>query len=139
MDSNAISRVQESWREVLPIADVAGRLFYSNLFEADPALRPLFKGDLAQQAGKLMQMIDVAVSKLAEPAILLPVLQRLGMRHVEYGVLPAHYVTVGGALIKTLEQGLGETFTPEIKAAWIAVYDAMADVMVRASAASPVK
>ena len=139
MDDPTVSLVQDSWRKVLPIADIAGRLFYANLFEADPSLRPMFKGDLARQATKLMQMIDIAVARLGEPAILLPILERLGARHNEYGVQPQHYATVGAALLKTLEQGLGPGFTPEVRTAWATVYRVMTDVMVRASAASPVK
>jgi methyl-accepting chemotaxis protein len=137
MNASTIALVRDSWRQVLPIADDAGRLFYANLFQADPTLRPLFHGDLARQAGKLMQMIDVAVNKLDTPDVLLPVLERLGARHIEYGVRREHYATVGAALVKTLAQGLGETFTPQVKRAWIEAYATMADAMVRASAAHP--
>lgn len=129
MDAMSVRLVQESWKDVLPIANVAGGLFYKNLFEADPTLRPLFKGNIDEQAAKLVQMIDVAVSKLDEPDVLMPVLQQLGKRHAGYGVSPDHYGTVGAALLKTLEQGLGEKFTPDTRAAWASVYGTMAQVM----------
>jgi len=63
-----------------------------------------------------------------------PVLQALGKRHVGYGVKDAHYQTVGGALLKTLGQGLGEGFTPAVKDAWTAVYGVMVSVMVAPAA-----
>jgi hemoglobin-like flavoprotein len=129
MDANTVKLVQESWKQVLPIAPQAGTLFYNNLFEAAPQLRPLFKGDLEQQAAKLMQMIDVAVSKLDEPEVLLPALQQLGRRHAGYGVAAAHYAPVGAALLKTLEQGLGDKFTPHAREAWTQVYGTMTQVM----------
>ncbi|MBC7435821.1 MAG: hemin receptor [Bdellovibrionales bacterium] len=131
MDPKMIALVQQSWANVLPISDTAGRLFYTNLFEAQPSLRALFKGNIDEQPAKLMQMINVAVSKLGEPAVLLPVLEQLGKRHVGYGVVPEHYEVVGAALLKTLDQGLGPAFTPEVKAAWASVYGVMTQVMTK--------
>jgi hemoglobin-like flavoprotein len=132
MDPTTINLVQTSWAQVVPISEVAGPLFYSNLFEADPSLKALFKGNMDDQATKLMQMISAAVGKLNDLDTLVPILQQLGARHSGYGVVPAHYATVGGALLKTLDQGLGEAFTPEVKQAWTNVYTVMADVMVAA-------
>lgn len=42
--------------------------------------------------------------------------------------------TVGGALIWTLDQGLGPAFTPETKEAWIQAYTILADTMKAAAA-----
>ncbi len=129
MEKKTITLVQESWSKVVPIAGVAGNLFYKNLFEADPSLKKLFKGDVEQQAAKLMQMITAAVGKLHDLDTLVPILQQLGQRHVGYGVQTAHYDTVGAALLKTLEQGLGAAFTPDVKQAWAQVYGVMTSVM----------
>jgi hemoglobin-like flavoprotein len=81
MDTKTINLVQDSWAKVVPISAVAGKLFYSNLFEADPALKALFKGDMEQQAAKLMVMINAAVGKLSDLDSLVPILQQLGQRH----------------------------------------------------------
>lgn len=131
MDHATVRLVQESWAKVVPIADAAGKLFYANLFEADPTLKALFKGDMEQQASKLVQMISAAVGKLHQLDVLVPILEQLGQRHNGYGVKPEHYSTVGAALIKTLDQGLGPAFTPEIKSAWTSVYGVMASVMAK--------
>ena len=56
-------------------------------------------------------------------------MKQLGQRHAGYGVTPAHYDTVAGALLWTLEQGLGPAFTPDVKAAWTAVYGVLATTM----------
>ncbi|ALT77977.1 globin family protein [Paucibacter sp. KCTC 42545] len=130
MDQQTITLVQDSWAKVIPIAPAAGALFYANLFEADPSLKALFKGDMTQQASKLMQMINAAVAKLDDLDSLVPVLQQLGQRHSTYGVQPAHYDTVGAALLKTIEQGLGPAFTPATKEAWASVYGLIASVMM---------
>lgn len=133
MDTQVITDVQSTWKMVEAIAPQAAALFYSNLFEADPSLKPLFKGDMTAQGQKLMQMIGAAVGKLTDLDSLVPVLQGLAKRHVAYGVQDAHYATVGAALLKTLEQGLGPAFTPQVKASWAAVYGVMSDVMIAAS------
>ena len=133
MNQAMTTRVQQSWQQVIPMGARAGTLFYQHLFNADPGLRALFKGDMEQQAAKLVQMIDVAVSKLNEPAVLLPVLENLGKRHSNYGVLPAHYQVVGAALLLTLAQGLADAWTPELRAAWEYTYGFIANTMMAAA------
>lgn len=135
MQKETIALVQDSWKQVLPIAPQAAELFYQNLFEADPSLRILFKGDMQAQGEKLMQMIGAAVGKLNDLDTLVPILQGLGKRHGGYGVRDEHYGTVAGALLKTLGQGLGPAFTPAVKGAWTEVYGVMADVMTAAAKA----
>lgn len=134
MNQAMTTQVQQSWQQVLPMGALAGTLFYQHLFSADPNLRILFKGDMEQQAAKLVQMIDVAVAKLNEPAVLLPVLENLGKRHRNYGVLPSHYQLVGAALLLTLAQGLGAAWTPEVGAAWENAYGFIASTMMAAAA-----
>lgn len=133
MQAEKIRLVQDSWAQVAPIAPQAAALFYDNLFRLDPHLRPLFKGDMAEQGKRLMQMISTAVDKLNQPHILIPVLQNLGSRHRAYGVVDAHYATVAAALLDTLEQGLGEAFTDEVRQAWTDVYGVMAGTMMQAA------
>lgn len=112
-------------------------MFYNRLFELDPALRPLFNGDMAEQCRKLMQMLAVAVESLDHLETILPSVQALGQRHVVYGVKIEHYATVAEALLWTLEQGLGETFTPEVKEAWTAVYRVLTGAMTAHLYAEP--
>lgn len=134
MQAQTITLVQHSWQQVAGIAPQAAALFYQNLFEADPSIKTLFKGDMTAQGEKLMHMIGAAVGQLNDLDTLVPILQQLGARHVAYGVKDAHYQTVGGALLKTLQQGLGSAFTPAVNAAWAEVYDVMAEVMITSAA-----
>lgn len=133
MNPNTITLVQQSWSKVAIIAPQVGVLFYQNLFESDANLKPLFKGDMAEQGIKLTNMIGVAVNRLSDLDFLVPALEDMAVRHNGYGVKEEHYVTVGAALIKTLGQGLGDDFTDQVKAAWIEVYGVMSDVMIAAS------
>lgn len=125
--------VQSSFSKVEPISTLAAELFYARLFELDPSLKSLFSGDMEQQGQKLMTMLGTAVRSLNNLDGLVPVVQRLGQRHVGYGVETGHYVTVGNALLDTLEKGLGDDFTPEVKEAWTIVYGVLSSTMIAAA------
>ncbi len=125
--------VQETFAVIAPIADDAAQLFYQRLFELDPSLQRMFKGDMAEQRPKLMQMLSAAVKGLDRLDQLVPVVQDLGRRHATYGVADKHYDTVGAALLWTLEKGLGRAFTPEAKEAWATVYGLLATTMKEAA------
>lgn len=129
MTPSEIALIRDSFRKVAPIADQAAALFYARLFELDPALRALFRGDMADQGKKLMQMIGMAVAGLERLDQLVPAVRALGLRHAEYRVRDEHYETVGEALLWTLERGLGPEFTPATKAAWAQVYMLLAETM----------
>lgn len=126
--------VQSSFAQVAPIAEQAAALFYGRLFELDPALKPLFRGNIEEQGRKLMATLSVAVGSLNNLEALVPILQNLGRGHVAYGVQDSHYATVGEALLWTLEQGLGAGFTPDVKDAWVEVYTIVSSVMKEAAA-----
>jgi hemoglobin-like flavoprotein len=134
MTPKQIELVQSSWKKVLPIADTAAEMFYAKLFSLDPSVKSLFKGDMKTQGKKLMSMIGTAVSGLAQLDTIVPAVQALGRRHVNYGVKDQHYDTVGAALLWTLEQGLGEGFTAEVKTAWATAYGVLAKTMKDAAA-----
>ncbi|MEM0897727.1 MAG: globin family protein [Verrucomicrobiota bacterium] len=126
--------VQSSWEKVVPIADTAAELFYAKLFELDPEVKPLFaNSDMKEQGKKLTQMITVAVKGLDTLGELVPAVQALGKRHVDYGVKAEHYDTVGAALLDTLGKGLGDDFTPATEEAWTITYTTLATVMKEAS------
>jgi hemoglobin-like flavoprotein len=136
MTPTQIKLVQDSWEKVLPIEPHAAALFYNRLFTTDPTLQDLFKGDLGEQKRKLMAMIGVAVKGLTQLEALLPAVRDLGRRHAGYGVQAKDYATVGSALLWTLEQGLGQAFTPETRDAWTEVYGILATTMQQGATAA---
>jgi hemoglobin-like flavoprotein len=121
--------VQDSFALVVPIADSAAELFYNRLFELDPSLRSLFRGDMREQGRKLIQMLSAAVAGLDRLESIVPAVRALGQRHAGYGVAARHFDTVGEALLWTLAQGLGPAFTSEVRGAWEAVYGLLAAQM----------
>jgi hemoglobin-like flavoprotein len=133
VSARQIALVQSTWKTVLVIENEVARLFYERLFTLEPDARRLFRdGDLREQGRKLTAMITVAVNGLTRLEAIVPAVRELGRRHVSYGVTEAHYDTVGSALVWTLEQGLGDSFTPEVRDAWIGVYGLLAKTMQEA-------
>lgn len=130
MTPQQIKIVQNSWDKVIPIAATAADLFYARLFEINPETEKLFGNtDLAKQKRKLLQTLTETVASLDRFADLKSQLATLGRGHAGYGVTPTHYTNVGSALLWTLEQGLGEAWTKEVKEAWELAYDTIATQM----------
>ena len=128
-----LDALETSFDLIAPRGDELMDVFYARLFELDPSLRALFRGDMAEQGRKLMTMIAMAVSSLERLDTIVPAVRQLGARHNGYGVRDEHYVTVGAALLWTLEKGLGAEFTPEVRDAWTATYTLLANTMKSAS------
>lgn len=134
MTPTQVQLIRSSWAAVEPIADDAATLFYARLFELDPSLTHLFRHtDMAKQRKVLMQTLAVVVKSIDRLEQLVPAVQALGRRHTGYGVQAEHYATVGAALIWTLERGLGDAFTTEVREAWETAYGTLASVMIAAS------
>ena len=129
MTPQQIKLVQDSWELVVPIAKDATSMFYNRLFELDPSLKALFKGDIEEQGKKLATILTTVVRGLSNFEKLESAVWQLGRRHVAYGVEFSQYNTVASALLWTLEQGLGDKFTPSVKDAWVAAYTALAGLM----------
>jgi hemoglobin-like flavoprotein len=49
-------------------------------------LKPLFKGDMAEQGRRLIKMIGTAVANLDKLETIVPAVEDLGRRHATYGV-----------------------------------------------------
>jgi hemoglobin-like flavoprotein len=134
--------VQASWEKVVPMAPYVAELFYDRLFELDPLLEDLFPASLSEHGklgehGKLwMTALGLAVAQLEEPCSIAPCFEELSRCHVQYGVRPANYVTMGDALLWTLEQSLAEDFTPRVKEAWGAVYELLSVLLIESDAAA---
>lgn len=88
------------------------------------------------QGRKLLTTLAFVVRGLDKPEQIVPAAEQLAIKHVDYGVTARHYTLVGNALLRTLKKGLGDDFTPEVRAAWVAAYQLLADVM-RAAAYGP--
>ena len=130
MTPEDVALVQSTFEKVRPISQEAAGMFYGRLFEIAPEVKPLFKGDMAEQGRKLMATLAVVVGSLHSLPTILPAVATLAKKHVEYGVKASHYTAVGAALLWTLERGLGAAWTPEAAKAWTNAYTTLSNFMI---------
>jgi nitric oxide dioxygenase len=128
-----IDLVQDSFALIVPRRAEASAVFYERLFAAAPETRSLFRGDLADQGRKLMQVLAKIVRNLSDLRPLLDSVDYLAQRHVGYGVRDEHYALVGEALIETLRDCLGDSFDERTERAWGYAYTILSGRIIRAA------
>jgi hemoglobin-like flavoprotein len=130
MTPEQVKLVQQTFGQVVPVADKAAEIFYDRLFEIAPEVKPLFHGDMAEQRRKLIATLAAVVSGLSDLPSVLPAASALAKRHVDYGAKPEHYSVVGEALLWTLARGLGPQWNNQVADAWTAAYATLSGFMI---------
>jgi len=134
MDTEQIALVKKTWkifREIDPF--VFGDVFYSKLFIDEPPVKHLFRIPREEQSKKLIDMLSTVIGRLDRIDEVTEDIRQLALRHVGYGVKAEDYKAVGKALIWTLQQGLGNDWTPEVEEAWVSCYKILSDTMINAA------
>lgn len=121
--------IKSSFAVVEPHGSEVTAYFYAHLFEHNPDVRKLFAEHMNDQQDRLWAAIGTLVNRLEDTDTVVNVLQGLGRRHIGYGALPEHFPAVGGSLLAALAHFAGDAWTPEIEAAWTALYGVITDVM----------
>ena len=110
--------VSASWKSLAPNGPAVGAIFYRRLFEIDPNLRSMFSAvTMDDQIHKLVTMLDLVVDWLDLPERLVPVLEA-GRAALDVRRQRGALREVRAALLGSLEEGLGDKFTPELRGAW---------------------
>jgi hemoglobin-like flavoprotein len=134
MTAQEIAAVKKSWhlfRQIDP--QLVGDVFYSRLFLEMPSVKPMFKSSMTDQYLKLVDMLSLVVARLDRIDEITEDIRQLALRHVQYGVRPAHYKLIGDTLLWTLEQGLGRDWTEEMANAWTKCYKILSGIMLDAA------
>jgi hemoglobin-like flavoprotein len=131
-----VELLEESFDLVAPQGDELMKTFYDNLFETAPAVKPLFaEVDMEHQRQALLNMLVVLRESLRDLDDIVPDLEDLGARHVDYGAQADHYPVVGEVLIRSMSEIAGDAWKPEYTAAWQEAYGAVQGVMLQGAAA----
>jgi hemoglobin-like flavoprotein len=152
MSYDEVSNVVESWEEIRrntkDFNEVVGVKLFQKLFAVDPSAARVFSfgneveltddffksKSLIKHAGCFITMIDKALGLLGpDIELLTETLMGLGHNHVAYGVQASHYPNMGQALLETLEEVSGDSFTEEVKNSWLEVYQALSYDMIRST------
>jgi hemoglobin-like flavoprotein len=133
MTPEQVELIKRSFDAIWPIRRKLAGSFYSRFFELAPDAQRLFSNDLERQHLKLMDMIAAIVGAIDKRELFQSLISHSGRQHAQFGVRPSHFVAFGDALIWSLEQQFGPAFTPELREAWVALYDAVQNKMMRAA------
>lgn len=112
-------------------------LFYQKMFSAHPELiaDTFNRGNQRQgdQQKALASSIAAFATMLVDPDAPDPVamLSRIGHKHASLGIVEDQYPIVHKHLFEAIVEVLGDAVTPEVAAAWDAVYWLMADVLIQ--------
>ena len=134
-----VTLIRESYAKALEQSAAIAMPFYAELFRREPSLKLMFHEDITDQAGKLENTLQVALTALHAPESLVAPLQNLGRSHDALGVTPYHYSLVGEVLIDTVAEQAGAHWTPEASAAWSKLIGFVAETMLSGSEAEPPK
>jgi len=130
MNSENAARVRRTWALVLPKRKLVCRDFYRRLFLRYPELRPLFKGEIGEQADLFVTMINTVISALEHPQRVRPLVEALGARHAAYyGVKSEDYAKFEQVLLDTLCATLGDDLDAEGLEAWREVFARLSRTM----------
>lgn len=131
MQPDSAERIRQSWALILPRRKTMCRDFYQRLFARYPELRPLFKGEIGEQADLFVTMLNTFVSALEHPQRVRPLIETLGGRHADYGVRAEDYAKFEEVLLETLGEVLGGDIDAAGLAAWREVFEELSGTMQR--------
>jgi hemoglobin-like flavoprotein len=130
-----LEALETSFDLVAPRGDELMDVFYSRLFEAAPAVVPLFAGtDLKRQKAMLLGTLVLLRKSLRDLDAIVPKLRELGARHVAYGAEPEHYPVVGEVLLASMAEIAGDGWTQEYQQAWAEAFAIVAGAMLDGAA-----
>jgi methyl-accepting chemotaxis protein len=130
-----LEALETSFDIVAPRGDELMDVFYARLFDAAPAVRPLFAGtDLRRQKAMLLGALVLVRKSLRDLDAIVPALHRLGARHVDYGARPEHYPVVASVLIASMAEIAGPAWRSHHESAWAAALDVVAGAMLEGAA-----
>ena len=123
--------IEKSFSKVVENKDLFVQHFYTDLFELAPELEYLFKNTSKEKQGeKLFEALVLLVENIESPEVIEEMLRPLGDDHVGYGTQPKHYKIVGQCLVSSIKKLNGDDWTPEKEKAWLATYEAVAQIMI---------
>ena len=121
-----LETLETSFDLVAPRGEELVDIFYTRLFEAAPAVEPLFAHtDLRKQKAMLLATLVLLRKSLRDLDSIAPKLRQLGARHVAYGARPEHY-----AVVASMADIAGEAWTPQVEAAWAGALGLVATAML---------
>ena len=138
MTGRQIQIVRRSFEALTPQRNRLAGLFFAQLFVREPSLRPLFRSDLRQAGAELFDGLAAIVDSLDRLYPIVPALEWLAVRSARRGIGVRHHAAIAEAMLAAARDGLGESYTPELEAAWRGAIARVAAIMEGALQAEPI-
>jgi hemoglobin-like flavoprotein len=129
-----IAAVQTTFERLRPRLDDVVDRFFLRLFAADPRVRRILPKDLAvprRHAADMLTAIGLWLHRFGEFE---PRFAAFGLRHARHGARAEHYRIGHDAVLESLADHLGPSFTPPVRDAWSSALRAATGVMLRSAA-----
>jgi hemoglobin-like flavoprotein len=133
MTPEQVDLIRQSFDAMWPIRRKLAVQFYDRFFALVPDARRLFPADMERLHLKLMDTIAAIVGALDDRELFQSIVGHTGRQHAQFGVTSSQFAAFGDALIASLQQQFGPAFTPELRRAWIALYDTVQTGMIQAA------
>lgn len=129
LSKDDIKIIQDSYKKLSDKHQETGDYLYNHLFKSSPDVSNIFKGDMKEQSMTLMKMIKTVVEGLNNVQIIMPAIQQMGNRHIDYGVSSDHFKHFKSSLLYAIEKVLGPDFNSNVKNSWSKLYDVLEEIM----------
>jgi len=130
LPQESIERLEQSFEQLKPNGEKLVEVFYSRLFDKAPQVREMFPDDMTEQKKKLLGAVALAVGSLRSLDKLVPVLEEMGAKHVQYGTLDAHYPVVVDTMLEAMAEVAGSAWTPEVASDWKTALELISNTMI---------
>lgn len=135
-----VHSLETSFDLVAPRGEELMDQFYARLFEAAPAVMPLFTTtDMRGQKAMLLGALALLRKSLRNLDAIVPALRELGARHVGYGATPDHYPVVEEALIGAMAAIAGSAWSSTHESAWREAFAIVAGEMLEGASGATLK
>jgi len=125
--------VQDSWRAIEPNGVRLVELAVLHLVEIAPSTRSLIANErLPLVCQHVADVLNQLITTLDEPKQFVPLAVRLGRSNPDHGINGRLCPAMGEALVWALQLRLGDSFTPELQAAWLECHHLVSAIMRRA-------
>jgi len=156
LEAGGLSALERSWQEIEMLGTcVVGEVLFRHMFALAPEAAAMFPPEvraryqewtahepdetmesdvlksvaLRRIFGKIVNAVGCTVAGLHDMHKLVPMVVKLGVRHYHYGVREAHLRVLSKALELTLQDVLGDGYTPEVRHAWAIVFNLISSLM----------
>ncbi|NOQ35393.1 MAG: hypothetical protein GQ569_05790 [Methylococcaceae bacterium] len=115
--------------------NVLSRLFYKELFHLDLQLKTVFSGNVVFLNRKFINML-ATLKNVKHLENIKDSISKMGERHIlQHHAEIKHFPLMKQALLKALEEHLGQAYNDELEQAWSEVFDEVSEIMEQAMAA----